>query len=703
MKNKKVLIAIIFIVLISLLGVTYAFFEYYGVSADYEVKAGVVTLTLNEGKDYIDLTNIFPETKEEARLREDNIISFTISGVNTTENKDIWYEIMLNEGDEVEGLTRFLPKELMFDLTEINPDGTETLVVDNMNFGKFEDTRIWVNTILRENETEFTRTYKLRMWLSDRVLISDTYEGTNYTTSEFRQRYASVRVSVFGDFTEKSAPYNYMKRGNSSHFWPTSINNVKSNITQVNFVSLTQSEIDTRYEAASIKVDVTDTSKGGSVKAWLEIDTTDATKYIMYVASDGITYFPSDCSSMFSNFSNLNEINFDNINTNLMTNMQGMFYSCKSLSNIDLSNFNTSQVTTMMSIFAECSKLTEIDLSSFDTSMVTNMARFFDGCSGLTKIDLSPLDTSSVTSMNSIFNGCSNLTEIDLSPLNTSKVTDMLNMFRRCKKLTEIDLSPLDTSSATMIAQMFEECISLIEIDLSSMDTSIATSMGRMFNGCSNLISVKLGEIDTSSVTNMSSMFKGCNKLKELDLSVLDTSSVTNMSSMFQDSGFKELDLSSLDTSFVTDMSYMFYSCGGLKKLDLSSLDTSSVTNMNSMFSSCRYLESLDLSGWNTSQVTDMSSMFAYCTALIELDLSLIDTNSVTKTYRMFRGCSNLTTIYANIDWNIEKITASTEMFYNCSKLVGAVPFDSSKTDITMANPTTGYFTIKPTEETPSA
>jgi hypothetical protein len=34
-------------------------------------------------------------------------------------------------------------------------------------------------------------------------------------------------------------------------------------------------------------------------------------------------------------------------------------------------------------------------------------------------------------------------------------------------------------------------------------------------------------------------------------------------------------------------------------------------------------------------------------------------------------------------------------MFYDCTSLVGAVPFDKTKTDISMANYTTGYLTYK--------
>jgi len=61
----------------------------------------------------------------------------------------------------------------------------------------------------------------------------------------------------------------------------------------------------------------------------------------------------------------------------------------------------------------------------------------------------------------------------------------------------------------------------------------------------------------------------------------------------------------------------------------------------------------------------------------------------------MFEICSNLTIIYANSDWNTTTLTTSTYMFNDCTSLVGAVPYDSTKTDATMANPDTGYFTRK--------
>ncbi len=61
----------------------------------------------------------------------------------------------------------------------------------------------------------------------------------------------------------------------------------------------------------------------------------------------------------------------------------------------------------------------------------------------------------------------------------------------------------------------------------------------------------------------------------------------------------------------------------------------------------------------------------------------------------MFNSCSSLTTIYANSNWQIvaTKLTNSMYMFNNFSNLVGAVSYNSSNVDISMANPDTGYFT----------
>ena len=58
----------------------------------------------------------------------------------------------------------------------------------------------------------------------------------------------------------------------------------------------------------------------------------------------------------------------------------------------------------------------------------------------------------------------------------------------------------------------------------------------------------------------------------------------------------------------------------------------------------------------------------------------------------MFYECNSLQTIYCNNTWTCSE---SYGMFYGCTNLKGAVPYDASKRDASMANPTTGYFTKK--------
>ena len=169
---------------------------------------------------------------------------------------------------------------------------------------------------------------------------------------------------------------------------------------------------------------------------------------------------------------------------------------------------------------------------------------------------------------------------------------------------------------------------------------------------------------------------------------------------MFRDcSSLASLDLTGFNTANVTDMSQMFEDCSSLASLDLSSFNTENVTTMQSMFWECSSLASLDLSSFNTEKVTEMREMFGYCMSLTSLDLTGFNTANVTDMTIMFRGSSSLTTIYCNDDWSVGgKVDYYRGMFSKCPNLKGdGAAYDSSKTGIEMANPTTGYFTTMTT------
>ena len=294
------------------------------------------------------------------------------------------------------------------------------------------------------------------------------------------------------------------------------------------------------------------------------------------------------------------------------------------------------------------------------------------------------------------FLNCTVLRKIGgLEHLNTSEVKNMSWMFWGCSALTSLDLKNFNTQNVKGMSGMFSDCSGLTSLDLSHFNTQNVTDMRRMFYGCSGLTSLDLSHFNTQNVTDMSRMFYGCYRLTSLDLSHFNTQNVTNMVEMFRGcSGLTSLDLSHFNTQNVKDMREMFYGCSGLSSLDLSHFNTQNVTDMRRMFSDCSGLTSLDLSHFNTQNVTDMSGMFEDCSSLPSLDLSHFDTQNVFDMTLMFSRCSALTTIYSNTDWHCPE---SEVMFAGCTQLKGAVAYDENETDVTMANPETGYFTAKST------
>ncbi len=159
--------------------------------------------------------------------------------------------------------------------------------------------------------------------------------------------------------------------------------------------------------------------------------------------------------------------------------------------------------------------------------------------------------------------------------------------------------------------------------------------------------------------------------------------------------------MNNLNTSAVTNMAWMFRYCSStfFTTLDLSNLKTSNVTDMSYMFSECSSLETLDLSSFNTSNVTNMSYMFSGCSGLTALDLGNFNTAKVTNMNSMFNGCRNLQTIYVGSGWSTGDGTYGTNMFNNCTSLVGGkgTKYNSNHVGVSYAHIDTqtnpGYFT----------
>lgn len=240
------------------------------------------------------------------------------------------------------------------------------------------------------------------------------------------------------------------------------------------------------------------------------------------------------------------------------------------------------------------------------------------------------------------------------------------------------------------------ERITKVVFDSSFKDYRPATT-NLWFFFCKKLTAIEgMSNLITDQVTDMSYMFCWCSSLTSLDVSNFNTANVTDMSSMFSYCpALEALDLSNFNTANVTDMGYMFDGSSALTSLNVSNFDTGNVTDMYCMFRGCSSLKSLDVTKFNTANVTNMMFMFCDCSSLTSLDVSKFNTAKVTGMTSMFYGCSTLTTIFCNDDWKSDVVQNSPNMFMNCTKLKGAVSYDANKTDVTMANPTTGYFTKK--------
>ena len=559
---------------------------------------------------------------------------FTVDGKNTTSDKNIYYEIKTSYGDTVTGKNLRIKDELLkFTLVEYN-NGVEKRILTDYSFVDLNNQTIWANSIDSNTNEEIKRTYRLYMWVSNNTKIcsGEMTENCDYYTSQtpnWSDVFASIKINVSGDFTEKKVNYNILTNDLLS-----GIDVTKDKISEINFLKLTNEEINTKYQAATYKKSgINPLYAGDGIKIWLENDATDTSKFIMNIASNNTIYFPSDSSLLFFNYASLKNINFSNVDTSDVKNMSAMFGRCTALTSLDLSKFDTKNVESMSAMFLSCVALTSLNLSNFDTSKVTTFMNMFSYCFSLTSLDVSNFNTSSANNMHGMFWGCSGLTSLDVSNFNTSNAKNMRGLFAGCSGLTSLDVSNFNTSKVISMGSMFDGL---------GLNTNVPVNI------------VGLEKFDTSNVTDMSEMFSngesytGSGKLTNETLAGIsnwNVSKVTNFSIMFYGQGtyLTTLDLSKWDTSSATSFNHMFTDCFKLTSLDLSNWNTSNVLTMYNMFDDNYALTTIgDISKWNVTKLVDIGGFLNGCTSFTginsKLDLSGWLTSSLRGAQEAFRG-----------------------------------------------------------------
>lgn len=279
--------------------------------------------------------------------------------------------------------------------------------------------------------------------------------------------------------------------------------------------------------------------------------------------------------------------------------------------------------------FENFTNLEYIDFSNMDTSEVRNMSNMFKGCKSLKRLDLRSFDASKVTDMHNMFKDCESLEAINLLYFNTRSVLSMESMFEGCRSLNILELRYFNTSKVTSMSKMFKNCYLLKYILFDNFNTSEVRDMSEMFMGCSSLEYFLIGSFNTSKVENMYYMFQGCKKLESLDLRNFDTSKVINMGGMFHNcSSLKSLNISKLNTSNVENMISMFYNCKSLEDIDTSSFDTSRSLYFDQMFKNCESLLSLDISNFTYDSAAGVGNFIEGCKSLESINIGNFGYNS---------------------------------------------------------------------------
>ena len=326
---------------------------------------------------------------------------------------------------------------------------------------------------------------------------------------------------------------------------------------------------------------------------------------------------------------------------------------------------------------------------------------------------LNYLNTSEVTNMDWMFLGCGKLTSLDFSSFNTSKVTSMHHMFDGCVKLQTIYVgSGWSTAAVTSSSEMFNFCPRLVggqgttwDID-NPKDKTYAHIDGGPSNPGYFTAATEAYACYTSSNTTLTFYYDS--QRSSRTGTTYDLNTDDNDTDWDTDGTNANVTKVVFDPSFAgarpTTTYDWFYGMQNLESITgMSYLNTSEVTNMAHMFNSCSKLTSIDLSGFNTSKVTDMRLMFYNCTGLTSLDLSSFNTSNVTNMFNMFGGCSSLRTICVGNGWSTAAVSTSTNMFYNCTSLVGGQgttwnssnPKDKTYAHIDGGTSNPGYFTAK--------
>ena len=453
MKDKKIYILLVVSILITVIGVSLAFFALNIVgnenAKNVVITTGDLKLLLTDGN-AVSLSDAKPGDS----------VTKTIT-VKNTGTKEISYNLVWQ--DLVNGITN---NELIVDGTckNLNASNTEDGTCSAISKKAVKEGNITSNIPIKPGytheyvvrvtfkDTGTLQNYNLNKSFTGKIGITESSAKTIYCTFDGELTQGAEYVN--GQYT-----YRYMQEINVDYDDDDNVIYTWQNITDNGW-----------------GVILTDRTSTDAV-------TSELCTYINNKPIISMQY-------MFRS-SKATELDLSSFDTSNVINMAHMFENGKSVV-LDLSSFNTSKVTNMESMFYSLLYRNDssiaLDLSNFDTSNVTNMSgMFYQG--NITELNISNFNTSKVIDMSRMFSN-NKLTDIDLSNFDTSNVTNMWGMFYGSSRLVSIDLSSFDTSKVADMRWMFSTVFYTLKTIYVSDKFVInsATTSSYMFNGCTNLV-----------------------------------------------------------------------------------------------------------------------------------------------------------------------------------------------------------------------
>lgn len=246
------------------------------------------------------------------------------------------------------------------------------------------------------------------------------------------------------------------------------------------------------------------------------------------------------------------------------------------------------------------------------------------------------------------------------------------------------------------------------EIDLDGIDFSKTEKMDSIFLQDTNALlstspNLKILHLENINAAKNAEAAFAYTNLRGLDMSKVTFENATSfMHTFYKATADDNADFSKLKGGNVTTMEKMFLMFRGPLNLSLTSLNTSTVTNMKDMFRNLAATKSIDASSFNTENVTDMNGMFMGMPYVETIDVSGFNTKNVTDMSMMFYQNNWLKTIYGPEEFDRTNLSLSTNMFGQCSQLVGGAnwSYSAGSVDATYARigkpGLRGYFKAKP-------